>query len=209
MKKVLFMILAVVGCLFYTSCSDDEWDYDHSLEHVYFYGPQVWGYDGGKVGNNNVVVYHVKQGETIEIPMQFWCEFVRNYDVETFYFTAPKPAGQKYYKNPEKNKDQITYDGTELVCGVDYDVVDANGNKLTPGANGGYSMMWPNAKKGVQNIYVKGLNGKKGAFNLLTFDSNAETQPTNQDVETTVQNRTGQYEVRIFTQNYRVTVVVE
>lgn len=209
MKKILYMFMAVACCLLYTSCGDDDWDYDHSLENEYFFGPQVWGYDGSKLGNNNVLTYNVNQGETVEIPMQFWCEFVRNYDVETFYFTAPKPKGQKYYSNPEKNKDQITYDGTELVCGVDYEVVDANGNKLTPGANGGYSMIWHNAKKGVQNIYIKALNGKKGAFNLLTADPKAETQPNNQDVESTYQTKNDKYSVRIFTQNYRVTVVIK
>lgn len=209
MKKIFNILVAMMCCLSCVSCGDDDWDYDHSQEHVYFFGPQVWGYDGSKLGNNNVVTYNVNQGEKIEIPMQFWCEFVRSYDVETFYYTAPKPAGEKYYSTPEVNKDQVTYDGTELVCGVDYEIVDAQGNKLSPNSDGAYTMAWPNAKKGVQNIYIKALNGKKGAFNLLTANPNSETKPSNQDVESTVQNKTDKYTVRIFTQNYRVTVVIK
>lgn len=209
MKKIFNILVAMVCCLSCISCGDDDWDYDHSQEHVYFFGPQIWGYDGSKLGNNNVVTYNVNQGETVEIPMQFWCEFVRSYDVETFYYTAPKPAGEKYYSTPEANKNQVTYDGTELVCGTDYEIVDAQGNKLSPNADGAYAMTWPNAKKGVQNIYIKALNGKKGAFNLLTANPNSEKQPSNQDVESTVQNKTDKYTVRIFTQNYRVTVVIK
>lgn len=208
MKKIVYMMLAVVGSLFCASCSDDEWDYDHSLENVYFFGPEVWGYDTSKIGNNNVVHYKVRQGETVEIPMQFWCEFVRNYDVTTYYYVTAKPEGEKYY--PDVNvKVDVEYDGPELVCGVDYQVVDANGNVINPDANGAYTMTWPQAKKGVQNVYIKALNGTKGCFNLQTFDPNSNKPLSNQDVESTVQNKTDKYEVRIFTQNYRVTVTVE
>lgn len=209
MKKFFYLLMAMSCCLTYTSCGDDnDWDYDHSLENVYYFGPEVWGYDTNKKGNNNVVIYSVKQGGTVEIPMQFWCEFVRSYDVETYYYVTPKPAGEKYYPSPASGS-QVSYDGTVLTCGVDYEVVDAQGQRLMPNADGAYVMTWPNAVKGVQNIYIKALNGKTGAFNLQTFNPNSSTTLSNQDVESTVQNRTEQYEVRIFTQNYRVTVAVE
>ena len=48
------------------------------------------------------------------------------------------------------------------MCGTDYIITDENGNILTPEASGAYKMIWPNAKGGIQNIYVKALNGKKG-----------------------------------------------
>ena len=87
MKKTI-MLLAVIGSLFFTSCSDDnDWDYDHSLENVYFFGPQVWGYESNKKSADNVAVYQVEKGDVVAIPMQFWCEFIRSYDVTTFYKT--------------------------------------------------------------------------------------------------------------------------
>lgn len=209
MKKIILMMLTLAGCLLNTACSDDEWGNDNAeMAHVYYYGPQVWGYDSNKTGNNNVVFYHVNRGETVEIPMQFWCEFVRSYDVETFYYVTPKPAGQKYYYDVT-NKNQLAYDGPELVRGVDYEVVDESGNTLSPNADGAFVMSWPNARKGVKNIYIKALNGKTGAFNLQTFDPNSDVTLSNQDVSTTIQNKTGDYEVRIFTQNYRVTVIID
>ena len=75
---------------------------------------------------------------------------------ETFYYTTPKPEGEKYYPTPEVNKNQVAYDGPVLTRGVDYEVVDANGNVLQPDSDGAFVMTWPNAKKGDQNIYSKG-----------------------------------------------------
>ncbi|MDE6070505.1 MAG: hypothetical protein K2F92_06540 [Alistipes sp.] len=207
--KFLKYILPAFVCAFAATACDDDWGNDNSaMEHVYYYGPEVWGYDDIKKGNNNVVHYEVAQGETVAIPMQFWCEFVRKYDVVTYYYVAPKPAGEKYYPNATATSD-VAYDGPELVCGTDYEVVDAQGNELHPNASGAYEVLWPNAKKGVQNIYIKALKGTKGSFNVQTFDPASDVTLTNQDIETTIQHKTSDYEVRIFTQNYRVTVTIE
>lgn len=208
MKQLKYILLALL-CSFAATACDDDWGNDNAaMEHVYYFGPQVWGYDDLKIGNNNVVHYEVAQGETVAIPMQFWCEYIRNYDVETFFYTAPKPKGEKYYPLGA-GKDGKTYDGEELVRGVDYEVVDAEGRALTPNAAGAYSLIWPNAKKGVQNVYIKALNGKKGVFNLQTFDPDSDVKLSNQDVESTIQHKTDKYEVRVFTQNYRVAVIIE
>lgn len=81
-------MVAVVIALACSSCSNDDWTYDKTLEHVYFFGPQVWGYDETKKGNNNVVFYDIEQGATAIVPMQFWSEFFRSYDVVTYYYTV-------------------------------------------------------------------------------------------------------------------------
>ena len=214
MKKVIYTLVALFAAMTFTSCNDDDWDYDKTLEHEYFYGPQVWGYDkpnaASGIGNNNVVFYEVNQGETVAVPMQFWCEFKRDYNVVTYYWTAPKPSGEKYIKELKSysNSDLVSYDGPELVRGVDYEVVDENGNVIAPGASGAYEMFWPNALKGVKNIYIKALNGKKGSFNIMTCDPDG-TVPSGSDVSSTIQHATGPYTVRVFSQNYRVTVTVK
>lgn len=207
--KMLKYILPALLCAFAATACDDDWGNDNpELEHVYYYGPEVWGYDDIKKGNNNVVHYEVAQGEIVAVPMQFWSEYVRKYDVVTYYYVTPKPEGEKYYPDATATTD-VAYAGPELVCGADYEVVDAEGNRLTPNAAGAYEVLWPNARKGVQNIYIKALNGRKGSFNVQTFDPASDIALTNQDVVSTIQNKTSDYEVRIFTQNYRVTVTIE
>lgn len=68
-------------------------------------------------------------------------------------------------------------------------------------------MIWPNAKGGIQNIYVKALNGKKGSLRILTFDPNNQMDVT--DVTTTSIIKTNEYEVRAMSENYYVTVAIE
>lgn len=208
MLKYLFAALLCAGAV--TACSDDDWGNDNAeMAHVYYFGPEVWGYDNIKKGNANVVHYEVKQGETVAIPMQFWSEYVRSYDVTSFYYTTPKPQNETYYPNLTTSS-TVKYTGPDLVRGVDYEIVDAEGRTISPAADGAFAMEWPQAKKGVQNIYVRALSGgQKGSFNLQTFDPNSDVELTNQDVSTTIQAKTNDYEVRIFTQNYRITVTIE
>ena len=151
--KLLKYILPLFVCAFAASACDDDWGNDNAaMAHVYYYGPEVWGYDSIKKGNNNVVHYEVAQGETVAIPMQFWCEFVRKYDVVTYYYVAPKPAGEKYYPNATATAD-VAYAGPELVCGEDYEVVDAQGNKLEPNADGAYDAVAQCQERGAKHLH--------------------------------------------------------
>ena len=68
-------------------------------------------------------------------------------------------------------------------------------------------MTWPNAEKGVQNIYIKALNGKKGSIRVLTFDPSRTMDVT--DVSTTSIIKTSEYEVRAISENYYVTVFIQ
>lgn len=181
MKKFIYMILCL-ACLGLTiSCSDDEWSNgDPEMDNVYYIGFEDWG------NFKNDVSYNVTHGETIGIPMQFYCEFVRDYNVETYYYVK-----------------------TELQRGTDYEIVDASGNTVQPDANGAFHLLWPNAIKGVQNVFVKALNGNTGTLVLQTFNPNSDVTLTNQDVSTTIQHTETQYEVRIFTQNYKVSVNIK
>ncbi len=210
LKYIYAAIMAVIIGVTLSSCGrENDWDYDHSLENEFFFGPKEWGYESTKLGSNNVLTYSVIEGQTVAVPMHLWSEFVRSFNVETFYYTTPKPADEKYYPTPEVNKTQVAYDGTVLTRGVDYEVVDANGNVLQPNSDGAFAMSWPNAKKGDQNIYIKALPGcKKGCFNLETFNPNSDVTLSNLDPESTYQVRTKDYSVRIFTQNHRVTIAI-
>lgn len=210
LKNIFASMLLVAACAGFTSCSDDnDWDSDHSLENEFFFGPAQWGYESTKLGSNNVLTFKVAQGATVAVPMHLWSEFTRSFNVDTYYWVVPKPDGEKYYTDPAVNKNQATYDGTVLTRGVDYQVVDKDGNVLEPNADGAFTMVWPNAKKGDKDVFIKALpGGKKGCINLLTHDPAAE-EISNLKPETTYQSRTPQYAVRVFSQNYRVTIVIE
>ena len=86
-------------------------------------------------------------------------------------------------------------------------MVDKDGNILTPNEAGAYTMVWPNAKKGVQNIYIKALNGQTGSIRVLTFDPNKTIDVT--DATTASIIKTDEYEVRAISENYYITVFIQ
>lgn len=181
MKKTIYILLFfAIWCMTFTSCKDDAWgNGDPAMENIYYVGFEDWGQF------KNDVTFTVAQGGTVSIPIQFWCEFTRPYDVVTYYYVSG-----------------------DLERGTDYEVVDEDGNILSPDADGAFSIVWEQAKKGVKQICIKALNGKTGSFYVQTFNPNSDVELTNQDISTTINNVTNDYEVRIFTQNYRVTVNV-
>ncbi|WP_299232012.1 hypothetical protein [uncultured Bacteroides sp.] len=175
--------MALLGM--FTSCND-EWGNDNpEMEHIYYYGLGNESFPGG-----NELKYTVQQGSIIAIPTYFFSVFNRPYSPEVYYYTSTVP-----------NSDP------QLVCGEDYVVVDSNGNTLTPGSDGAYKMIWPNAVGGSQNVYIKALNGQKGFLRVLTFDPNKTIVAT--DVSSTTIIKTEEYEVRAFTENYYVTVEIK
>lgn len=168
---IAFMLLALVGC------SEEEWSNNNAeMENIYYFGFQDWG------KQKNDVKYSVTQGDTIAIPVEFFSEQNKNYDVEVIWFTK-----------------------SDLTLGSDYQVVDENGSTIQPQAEGGWSMTWPNAKKGVQHIRLKAIaGGKKGSVTVMTCN------PANNEISTdsTTIAKTGNYEVRGFSQNHKVTVTI-
>ena len=178
MKKILYLLIAITLCYTFTNCGDDDWTTDPDLEHIYFVGFEDWG-----TFQNNVV-YNVNRGTTLEIPVQFYSERTRSYDVVTYYYVSPGA----------------------LTPGTDFQVVDVNGNVLQQDASGAYKFDWPKAVKGVQKVCIKALNGDAGAIAVYTFDPNAGaiTHPDN-----ITNSKTNDYEVRSFTQNYKVAVNIK
>lgn len=212
MKKFLFLAITLLCSLSFMSCDDNKWtDGDPSMEHIYYFGFEDWG------GYNNKVEFDAKKDQIVTIPVQFFSERVRSYDVVTYYYASSKG---------------LTY-------GEDYLIVDDKGNAIESDANGAYIMHWPQAKKGVQNVYVKSLRDspkyiydeskvdKEGltddeykeaikkekerikslnTFNVLTFDPKAGKIAYPDNI---TNSKTNDYEVRVFSQNFKVNVVIK
>lgn len=199
MKKILYPIACALCTMILgislSSCSDDAWGNDNSeTENVFYFGFEDWG------RLNNGVTYTVVQGQTVEIPVQFWCAGSRAFDAEAFY-----------------------YADTQLTLGTDFQIVDGNGNQLQPNAKGAFGMTWqltgPDATNNhrVQHIYLKALNGAKGDVTVTTFDpkdvdADGKVRISNGSADGVIytpNNINSQYEVHCFTQNYKVKVTIQ
>lgn len=182
MKKLIYGMLMLLAGFTMVSCSDDAWgnEGEADKQHWYFFGFQEWNNKGNDLTKN------LNRGETLTIPMQFWSERPQkgiNAEVE-YYFVS------------------------SLQLGVDYQVVDEAGNTLAPEANGGYKMIWPDCTKGIQNIYLKALNGSKGKVLVQTWDP-SRTGDDNISTTNTVIIDHGDYKVSAFTTNYKMTVNIK
>ena len=185
MKKTIMIIAAAIAALSFSSCQKiDDWNAgDPSQDHVYFIGFN-WG-ETTAVFNKNGVKYSVNQGSSVDIDYIFESSFVRNYDVETYFYVS----------------------GT-LIEGTDYQIVDEAGGRIAPDADGAYKVTWPQAKKGNQPIHFKALNGTKGDVKVTTIDA-AHAAPSSSDLDTLIQHEESNYTVRIFSNNYYVTVTIK
>lgn len=176
---------AIAAALSFTSCYEiDDWNYgDPSQDNVYFIH-----FDWGQTTNDfnkNAVKYTVNQGSVVDIPMQFQSAFTRDYDVETYYYIV-----------------------SDLKAGTDYQVVDESGNALSPASDGAYTLLWPNAVKGIQNVRIKALNGATGSLKVQSVSAD-HIKPDAQDISTLIQHEEADYTVRIVSTNYFVTVTIK
>ncbi len=149
MKTKLYLLLAVLFLAFgFSSCEDDSYpDGLPEYEHYYYMGYS----DGANVAwSNKKVTVKRTQTDLVKLQVQFFSEFVRNYDaVATYTLTAPA--------------------SNVAVLGQDFDVVDANGTVIQP-QNGLYSISFPQCKKGFDNIYIKLKNSSVAGTRSINID---------------------------------------
>lgn len=174
-----YLILASIFCCLLSACDDDEWP-NGDPELEHVY---FFGFEEWSAKFNNTITYTISQGETATIPVKFFSERVCKDDVVVKWFVK-----------------------SDLVLNTDYEIVDKDGKTITPADGKSQEMVWPKATKGVQNIYIKAKNGNTGSISVLTFDPDSE-EPIS--YENTTIAKTGSYEVRAFTQNYKVTVKIK
>ena len=125
--------------------------------------------------NNSAVTATRSQTGLLKLPVQFYSAYTRNYDAVAKYAvstTGITPAA---------------------VRGVDFNVVDKNGNVIQS-ADTTYTMVFPQAKQFMDTIYIKLLNN---------------TAPGNRKFEIQIlDNITEQFEVDIFSSAYRRPVTI-
>lgn len=176
MKTKIYTILMaiMVGCLF-SACRDN--DYPDGLaeyEHYYYAGFLPW--------NNTKIAIDKTKSDLVELEVQFHSEYIRTYDVSVKYFL----------KNPAT--------GDIAKVGVDFEIVDKQGNKIEPVEAGVYELVFPKAQKGKASVYVKPLNnpvaGKRSVIVALHLHDDINTT----DSESRINTETSQYTVATFTQ---------
>ncbi|MCS3795024.1 hypothetical protein [Niastella sp. OAS944] len=125
--------------------------------------------------NNSAVTATRSQTALLKLPVQFYSAYTRNYDAVAKY--AVSTSG-------------VT---PAAVRGVDFNVVDKNGN-IIQSSDTTYTMVFPQAIQATDTVYIKLLNN---------------TAPGNRKFEIQIlDNITDEYEVDIFSGAYRRPVTI-
>lgn len=168
MKYLNYSIVGSLLLLAVIACEKKDYpnglsEYDHHYYAVFV------------PNNNTAVTVPRSQTALLKLPVQFYSSFTRNYDAVAKYAvstTGVTPAA---------------------VRGVDFNVVDKNGNVIQS-SDTSYTMVFAQAKQAMDTIYIKLLNN---------------TAPGSRKFEIQIlDNTTEQFKVDFFSTAYRRPVTI-
>ena len=150
--KILNIILSFSLFVGLSSCEDKS--YPSGLEEFDHHNYIVY-----VPNNNSAVTVKKNQTELLKLPVQFYSSFTRPYDAVAKYTLVPNAA------NP-------------AVVGVDFQIVDKQGNAIQPDGQGKYSLVFPQAKKATDTVYVKLLNNPAPGRRIvdINFEDHISTE---------------------------------
>lgn len=135
MKFRIYQLITFLAVLALASCEKKDYDRGGLPEYGHHYYAAYLPND-----NSAVSVNRNQAASILKFPVQFYSAFVRDYDAVAKYAIVTTGI-----TNP-------------AVIGQDFNIVDKSGNILQPGTDGKFSMVFPQAKKVVDTIYLKLLN---------------------------------------------------
>lgn len=163
MKSVLSISFLLIAGLLLISCEKRDYKKEGLPEYANHY------YAAYLPNNNSVVTAQRNQTALLKLTVQFYSAYTRDYDAVAFYKVSTTGI-----TNP-------------AVLGQDYAIVDRNGTAIQP-VDGKYSIVFPQAKRATDTIYVKMLN------NTTSGTRRVEVQ--------LMDNLTDKYEVDTFSTAY-------
>jgi len=140
--------------------------------------------------------YSEVANETMPMDFRFVSEHIRSYDVVTFFWVETRSGN--------------------LADGTDFTVHLENGTRLTPNAEGAYSLTWPKAEKSQQAVKIRRISSTVGEVRVMFLYRprikwliEATDRVNRDDLDVTLlNNKTSDYTVRGFWHDYAFPVVV-
>lgn len=163
MKAIVFISFLSISGLLLVSCEKRDYLKDGLPEYSNHY------YAAYLPNTNSLTTAQRNQTALLKFAVQFYSAYVRDYDAVALY------------------KVSTTGIANPAVLGQDYAIVDKNGSVIQP-VDGKYSIIFPQAKRATDTIYVKMLNSS------ITGTRRVEVQ--------LMDNLTDKYEVDTFSTAY-------
>lgn len=168
MKATTYLSILFAAAVTLSSCEKKDYPAGLPEEAHHYYAVFV--------PNNNTLVSVTKsQAALVKFPVQFYSTAVRTYDAVAKYIVVPDATAP-------------------AVAGVDYNIVDKNGNTIAP-SGGGYTITFPQAKQASDTVYIKLLNNPASGTRKMEVQLQ--------------ENKTDQFYVDIFSTAFRRPVEIK
>lgn len=132
MKSAIYLLALISIAFTYSACEKKDYPLGLPEYDHHYYAAYI-------PNNNTLVTVQRNQAALLKFPVQFYSSFTRTYDAVAQYAIVTTGI-----TNP-------------AVLGQDFNIVDKNGTVINP-VDGKYSIVFPQAKRMMDTIYVKLLN---------------------------------------------------
>lgn len=133
MKAIMKITLGLMLLVLFAACEKKDYPMGLPEYENHYYAAYI-------PNNNTLVTVQRTQTALLKFPVQFYSSYTRDYDAIAKYAVVTTGIS-----NP-------------AVLGQDFNIVDKNGNTISPGDSGRYSFTFPKSIRTMDTIYVKLLN---------------------------------------------------
>lgn len=196
-------VLIILAYFFITSCEKENVNFPKGYDHIYYAFFDYIIDDLGNVNSRNLAIDIPRNSaDSTQLGIKFMSNYLRDYDVDV----------KLYVKQSEDflNQQGIKTAPPLAIPGIDFMLSDESGKVLTPIKEGEltyYSIRFENARKGIQNVYIKMLNNQDDPSDKsvwVSFASEIVDQVTSEEefMNTAMNNKQEEYTVLTRGQSY-------
>ena len=171
-----------------------------------------------------------EQSVTCPVRLRFISERVRSYDAVTYFWiesgdcfsgavraTLGIPTAVDRGAGNPNPLYTWTAVPNRLQDGRDFEVLTESGTKITPNANGAYTLTWPQAKKQEQSIKIRRISDTPGEIRVQMLERSKLTFPNaslpddfdRNALDEHINNQTSEYTVRGLWHDYKYPTIIQ
>lgn len=209
MKKLLIPAIILLAGI--VSCRKEVPNYPEGYDRIYYsYFDYIYDDLGNPTLSSQTITLDKNSENPIEIGVKFMSAIEREFDVEVRMYVRNSPWFLGKVKAGNLTQDDLA------VPGLDFAILDENGNALSPVRADSlmyYSIKFPNAKKETRKLYLKSLDNQAYSNQRYAWFSLALTYPsydTEEELKTNVINHVeDNYQVNTITKSWLRSIIIK
>ncbi|MFD1629283.1 hypothetical protein [Pseudopedobacter beijingensis] len=213
MNKIFQKILIFSFSIGFLGCKE-KYSYDNypkGYDTKYIVGFDYRYSDVGEPSLANVTInVNKKSEELLEMPIKFFSENIKDFDVEVRLYFRNSHYFLKQQGIITATRFNFSTPDSLALPGIDFNLLNKKGEILTPIKNDSlmyYSIIFPKAIKGVEKLYIKpldysGVNHIRSAWFTLVINKVVTNETEVVFNETSLNNSTNNYSVSALSNSY-------